>query len=186
MKKLIALALSSVLVYTANAQDQSDQTTTANQSINLALSNVIEVTFTANGLSSGPLVNIPFATINDYVNGAESAPQELRVRSNKRFLIKVRTNSPSFTYSGLAVPAPTMPVENVLLLKVSANNTGGNVHAPFSTVAYANIRDFDQFLLNEGTLGDNKTLSVIYKATPGFAYPAGNYAVDVVYTATQY
>ena len=40
-------------------------------------------------------------------------------------------------------------------------------------------------ILTGASNGNNQTFSVKYKATPGFAYPAGVYAVDVTYTATQ-
>ncbi|MBL7683508.1 MAG: hypothetical protein JNK00_10655, partial [Flavipsychrobacter sp.] len=40
-------------------------------------------------------------------------------------------------------------------------------------------------LLTNCNNGGNQTFSVMYEATPGFAYPAGTYTVDVVYTATQ-
>ncbi len=171
MKKLIALALSSVLVYTANAQD--NETASANQSVSVSLENVIELAFTANESSTGPNVSLTFATINDYANGVESAAQELRVRSNKGFFVKVKTGSEFFGYVGNAFPSPNMPVDGVLGLKVTANATGGNIDFPFSTVSYASLRDFDQFLLGQCTAGDNKTFSVSYKATPGFVYPAG-------------
>ncbi len=41
------------------------------------------------------------------------------------------------------------------------------------------------YLISNGQNGGNQTFSVMYNATPGFAYPAGTYTVDVVYTATQ-
>jgi hypothetical protein len=40
-------------------------------------------------------------------------------------------------------------------------------------------------MINSASKGGNQTFEVKYKATPGFAYPAGTYTTDVVYTATQ-
>ena len=82
-------------------------------------------------------------------------------------------------------PAPKMPVEKVLGLMVSANGTGGTIGAPFSATGYATLTSKDQSLIANGSRGGNQTFEVKYQATPGFAYPAGTYSVDVVYTATQ-
>ncbi|MCB0700871.1 MAG: hypothetical protein KDC11_13515, partial [Chitinophagaceae bacterium] len=63
--------------------------------------------------------------------------------------------------------------------------TGGSIANPFSNSAYATLSSSDQDLITTADRGGNQTFSVKYKATPGFAYPAGTYSVDVVYTATQ-
>lgn len=185
MKKLFAIALLSVGTITVNAQNSSNQTTSANQAVDLLLSNVIDIEFTSNSSTTGPLVQIPFTTINDYVNGVETAAQEIRVRSNKNFKVDVRTNNANFTYTGSATPTPVMPVSDVLGLKVATNNTGGTFDGPYSTSAYYTLREFNQLLLLNCNAGANQRFSVTYRATPGFVYPAGAYAIDVVYTATQ-
>lgn len=185
MKKLFVIALLSVSTYTLHAQNQSNMDASANQFVELLLSNAIDITFTANNATTGPLVEIPFTTINDYVNGVESAEQQILVRSNKTFKVDVRANSANFTYTGSTTPAPTMPVAGVLGLKITQNNTGGTLGA-FNTTTYATLRDFNQNLLFDGDKGANQNFSVKYRATPGFAYPAGNYSINVIYTATQY
>ena len=157
----------------------------ASQSTNLALSNAIEITFTGNGSTVGADVNIPFSTVNDYANGVESDAQELKIRSNKNFSVAVKANATNFSYTGNTSPAPTMPVENVLGIKVTDNNTGGSIANPFSANSYASLSSSNQDLISGGSRGGNQTFEVKYKATPGFAYPAGTYSVDVVYTATQ-
>jgi hypothetical protein len=181
MKKLFSVALLSALGYAANAQ----QSSSASQAVQLQLNNVIDITFTANGSDVGPLVEMPFSTINDYVNGVESANQEIRVRSNKAFNVFVRTNAEFFSYTGGATPTPSMPVAGVLSLIVVSDLTGGTVPGPFSTSTYYTLRDFNQDLINNGTIGSNQLFTVKYKATPGFSYPAGVYDIGVVYTATQ-
>ena len=185
MKKIIAIAVFASLGFAANAQNQANQTSSASQTTNLVLSNAIEITFTGNGSATGADVNIPFTTVNDYANGVESDAQELKVRSNKNFSVAVKANATNFSYTGNTSPAPTMPVENVLGIKVTDNNTGGSIANPFSNSAYATLSSSDQDLITTADRGGNQTFSVKYKATPGFAYPAGTYSVDVVYTATQ-
>src|SRR5690606_967668 len=108
-----------------------------------------------------------------------------RVRSNKNFNVFVKSNAANFTYTGGAIPAPVMPVTGVLNLLVVSDATGGIVPAPYSTVAFAPIWDFDVELIQGGQAGADQKFTVQYKATPGFTYPAGTYDVGVVYTATQ-
>lgn len=182
MKKVIVIAALAIMGYSADAQTVSS---TAQQTVNLALSNAIELTFTGSGTATGTAVTIPFTSVNDYANGVQSAAQQLKVRSNKNYAVSVKANSTNFTYTGTTSPAPTMPVATVLDLKVATNATSGTVSAPFSTSAFADITTTAQTVLTNCIYGGNQLFSVIYQATPGFAYPAGTYAVDVVYTATQ-
>ncbi|MGN6476389.1 MAG: hypothetical protein ACTHKV_04125, partial [Flavipsychrobacter sp.] len=83
MKKLIAIAAILTSTYAANAQVSS----TATQTVNLNLSNAIEITFTGSSSATGAAVNLAFNTVNDYANGVTSAAQELKVRSNKNFSV---------------------------------------------------------------------------------------------------
>ncbi|MBL7682932.1 MAG: hypothetical protein JNK00_06190, partial [Flavipsychrobacter sp.] len=119
----------------------------------------------------------------DYANGVQSSAQGLKVRSNKKFGVTVKTNATNFSYTGSTTPAPTMPVSGVLALKVSANGTGGAIAGSFS--GFVGLTSTAANLLTNCNNGGNQTFSVMYEATPGFAYPAGTYTVDVVYTATQ-
>ena len=185
MKKFIAIAALATIGFSANAQDQANQTTSASQTTNLVMSNAIELTFTGNNTTTGAAVNLAFTTVNHYADGVESGAQELKVRSNKPFGVAVKTSNANFSYVGTTTPAPVMPVSGVLALKVSANGTGGTIATPFSASAYSTLTSANQNLIANGLRGGNQTFSVMYKATPGFAYPAGTYSVDVVYTATQ-
>ena len=182
MKKVIAVAVFATMSIAANAQNQSSS---ASQTVNLNLSNAIELSFTGTGNDKGNDVNIPFNTVNDYANGVESNSQELKVRSNKDFSVTVKTNASDFSYKGTTTPAPKMPVQDVLGIMVSDNNTGGAIVAPFSEKGYASLSGKEQELIEKANRGGNQTFAVKYKATPGFEYPAGTYSVDVVYTATQ-
>ncbi|MBN8669195.1 MAG: hypothetical protein J0L80_00795 [Chitinophagales bacterium] len=181
MKKVIAIIALAVTGFAAKAQVAS----TATQTVNLNLSNAIELTFTGSGTATGVAVNLAFNTVNDYANGVSSSNQELKVRSNKKFGVTVKTNNANFSYTGTTTPAPVMPVAGVLDLRVPANATGGAIASPFSASSYADLSATAQNLLTNCNNGGNQTFSIQYNATPGFAYPAGTYTVDVVYTATQ-
>lgn len=181
MKKLVFIIIILFTGIAAGAQVNSS----ASQTINLNLSNAIEISFTGTGTTTGDAVNMAFITVDNYANGVESDPQELKVRSNKNFTVTIKSNSTNFTYTGTTTPAPTMPVSGVLGLMVISNSTGGAIASPFSLISYSGITSSNQNLLTNGTRGGNQLFSIQYQATPGFQYPAGNYAVDVVYTATQ-
>ncbi len=181
MKKVFAIAALTIAGFASKAQVAS----TATQTVNLNLSNAIELTFTGSTTATGAAVNLAFNTVNDYANGVSSSNQGLKVRSNKKFGVTVKTNNANFSYTGTTTPAPVMPVNGVLALKVSANGTGGTIASPFSATAYRTLSSTAANLISNGNNGGNQTFSVIYNATPGFAYPAGTYTVDVVYTATQ-
>ena len=182
MKKLIAIAAILTSAFAANAQNASSSAT---QTVNLALSNALEITFTGSTSATGTAVTLNFTTVNDYANGVQSAAQELKVRSNKNFTVAVKSNSANFSYSGTTSPAPTMPVSGVLGIKLSANATSGTVGSTFSTTAFNTLSNTNADLITNCTKGGAQTFSVMYQATPGFSYPAGTYTTDVVYTATQ-
>ncbi len=179
MKKVIAI----IGLIAASVVAKAQTTTNAVQTVNLSLTDVIELTFTGSGTATGAAVTLPFTTINNYANGVSSAAQALKVRSNKNFTVAVKANATNFSYTGSTTPAPVMPVAAVLDVKVSANSTGGTIAGSFAN--YSDVTATNQNLITNGTRGGNQTFSVQYQATPGFSYPAGNYAVDVVYTATQ-
>ncbi len=180
MKKIVLFAaILSCITFAVKAQTPAS--TSASQTVNLALTDAIELTFTGSGTATGAAVTMSFNNVNDYANGVTSDAQALKVRSNKNFNVAVKANATNFTYTGSTSPAPTMQVSSVLDVKVSANSTGGSTS--FSN--YEDVTTTNQNIITNGSRGGNQTFSVMYRATPGFSYPAGNYAVDVVYTATQ-
>lgn len=158
---------------------------TNSQTVSMNTGNAIQITFTGSGNATGGAVTLAFNNVSDYANGVISTAQEMEITSNKNFNVAVKSSSTNFTYSGSTSPAPTMPVSGILKLQVSANTTGGSIASPFTSSGYASITSANQNLINAGTVGSSQLFSVIYQATPGFAYPAGMYTVDVVYTATQ-
>jgi hypothetical protein len=171
---IIALTISAV----AGAQ-----TSTGSQTMSMTTGNSVSITFTGTTSATGSIVSLPFTTATNYANGKISALQEMQVTSNKAFNVTVAAASTNFSYSGSASPAPIMPVNGILKLKVASNATGGTIATPFSV--FGALTASSQNLITNGTIGTNQLFSVKYKATPGFAYPAGIYSVDVIYTATQ-
>ncbi len=184
MKKII-IAATAILGFASASFAQSNASGTASQTVQLALSNALEITFTGNGSATGGTVTIPFTTVNDYANGVESAAQEIKIRSNKNFGVTVKTSTANFSVTNAGVTTTSTMPASVLGVKVSANATGGSIASGFSSSAYNSLSATAANLISNATYGGNQTFSVMYKATPGFAYPAGTYATDVVYTATQ-
>ena len=184
MKKIIIAAMAAI-GFTTVANAQSNASGAASQTVELALSNALEITFTGNGSATGSTVTLDFTTVNDYANGVASADQEIKVRSNKNFGVTVKTSTANFSVTNAGVTTTSSMPASVLGVEVSANGTGGSIASGFSSSAYSALSSTAANLIDNATYGGNQTFSVKYKATPGFAYPAGVYATDVVYTATQ-
>ena len=184
MKKII-IAATAILGFASASFAQSNASGTASQTVQLALSNALEITFTGNGSATGGTVTIPFTTVNDYANGVESGAQEIKVRSNKNFGVTVKTSTAYFSVTNSGVTTTSTMPASVLGIEVTANATGGSIASGFSASAYNSLSATAANLISNASYGGNQTFSVKYKATPGFAYPAGTYATDVVYTATQ-
>lgn len=176
----LCILLLSLAAKKAKAQNESG---TAQQTIALAMSNALDITFVDNNSSTGNTVSLSFDNVEDYAGGVESASQTIRVRSNKDFDVRVKSSASKFSYSGSASSDPNMSVSSVLAMKIIDNNTGGNISGGFSN--YKALSTNNKKIINNADAGNDQTFSVKYKATPGFAYPAGTYTVDIVYTVTQ-
>jgi hypothetical protein len=181
MKKIALVFLS--LLFVTDAARAQNATGTAQQSVKLALSNALEVTFTSNNSATGNAVNLSFTTADHYANGVESAEQELKVRSNKNFKVGAKIDMSSFSYVGNGNLNNVVTPANAFTLKVTQNTTGGNVASGFSN--YSNLTSSDQDIILNGTNGDNQKFAVKYKCNPGWGLPAGTYSFAIVYTATQ-
>lgn len=179
MKKVTLFIL--VLVFTYMGVNAQNATDGAQQRTNLALSNAIEIKFYSSYY--GGTQTMTFNSVNDYANGVYTGYQILLVRSNKDYNITVKTNSQNFSYTGPTSPAPVMPTSK-LNMALFYNGTGGQVSNSFYG-KYAPLSASAQNLISNGKKGDFRYFFTRYKATPGFAYPAGTYTTDVVYTATQ-
>ena len=93
----------------------------------------------------------------------------------------IKSDALNFTYSGTTTPAPQARISDILSMMVTENNTGGSL----SYQNYASIPNGNATIINWGTPGGNRTFKVKYKATPGFALPAGTYTANIIYTAVQ-
>jgi hypothetical protein len=184
MKKII-IATTAILGFATASYAQTNASGTASQTIQLSLSNALEISFTGTGSATGGTVTLPFTTVNDYANGVASSAQEIKVRSNKNFGVTVKTSTTYFNVTNNGVTTVSTMPANVLGIMVTANATGGTIGTGFSASAYNSLSATAANLINNASFGGNQTFSVQYKATPGFAYPAGTYTTDVVYTATQ-
>lgn len=183
MKKIIFAILLLTISKAATAQG-ANEATSASQAAKLVMSNAIDITFSATNSANGGTVALVFSSVNDYANGVNSDPYQLKIRSNKRFRVQVKTSSSRFTYSGNTSPAPRMNVSNILFLKLTNNNTGGSASSSFNN-KFRSLSSSNQTLVSNATAGGNKTFNVEYRANPGYNFPAGNYSVNVIYTATQ-
>ncbi len=182
MKKIALFIAIIGLVSTASfAQTQANQNTAASQNAKLVLSNAIDIGFYSSYY--GGTQNLRFESVNDFANGKTTGWQILVVKSNKDYNVTVKTNASNFTYSGNTSPAPTMPV-SVLNMALFYNGTGGTPSGTFNG-SYSPLSAQDQTLISNGRRGNFKYFFTRYKATPGFAYPAGTYTAEVIYTATQ-
>jgi hypothetical protein len=174
MKK-IAILLTLLLIAGIRVFSQT-QGDVANQAVAINMSNVLSIS----SISSS--VSIPFTTMDHYANGIVSSTQDFIIKANKKYNITVKTSSNYFSYIGNTAD-PNMPVNNILKVKVVTNNTDGNVMNSFSS--FQNISTVEKDLIKNGRRGSDNQFSIQYSAAPGFAYPAGTYTVDVIYTATQ-
>jgi len=182
MERMKLLSLSTFLLLFSTAAMAQHASATATQTIQLTLNPTIDIKFKNTAAATGSTVGLAFNTVDQYAEGVLSGAQELEVRSNKNYTISVKTDAPTFTYSGGETPV-AMPVDNTLFMSVTNNTTGGALGAGFGS--YNSLSYTSQDLILNGAQGDDKGLVIAYKAKPALGYPAGTYSVGVVYTATQ-
>lgn len=175
MKKATIFVLS-IFCFVSNATAQ--QSSSATQTVKLILEPVIHIT-----AITSTNVNLTFDDVTKYASGVSSTEQKFKIQSNKDFVVSVKTDASTFSYAGNSYPAPTMPVENTLFLEVTENNTGGSVNSPFNS--FSSLSNTPKSLIVNGKNGGDKVFAVNYKANPSNNYPAGEYTVGIVYTATQ-
>lgn len=178
MKKIIATISLLTIAIGAMAKNQSGA---GSQTTKLNLSNAISISFYS--WYYGGTQTMHFNNVNDYANGVETGWQILIVNSNKNYDVSVKANSSHFSYSGSTTPAPAMPI-SALNVGLFYNGTGGSASGTFSN-KFAPLSHNAQALISNGHKGSFRYFFTRYKATPGFAYPAGTYTAEVIYTATQ-
>lgn len=163
---------------TFSANQIMAQDATANQLIKVHIEPTINIT-----AHTSSNIDLNFNNQQHYANGVQSDNQVFKVNSNRDFVVSVKTDAAKFTYSGSQYPAPQMPVNDILFLAIANNSTGGNVASAFNS--YKSLSSTAQDLLLNCRNGADQTFAINYKANPGNNYPAGDYTVGVVYTATQ-
>lgn len=173
-KRILSIAaLSAIFITRAWAESGSAQ-----QTIQLNLRPVIEI-----AAITGNTINMSFSSASNYATGRTSDNQVFKVRSNKGFVVSVSSDAPTFSYTGNQAPAQAMPVDKTLFFSLVDNNTKGSVASGITTETSLGTTAKD--ILINCEQGDERTFAVNYKAKPDFNYPAGNYQVGIVYTATQ-
>lgn len=178
MKKLLTL-----LFVTAATQANAQSSTTIVQTVDMHLVNVIKIKFANTGSNMGNTVNLSLDNMSELTNGVTSANQNLVVASTKPFNVNVKSATPTFSYSGSSQQNNVMNVDDVLMLRVNQNQTGGNIGSGYN--AYNPITYNAQNVINGGDNGQERKFRVKYKAVPGLEYAAGNYMASIIYTATQ-
>lgn len=174
MKKIILL-LFIVGSISANAQTS----TTAVQTVDMHLINVIKIKFVNTGSNMGNTINLNLDNMSDLVSGVTSANQKLSVASTKPFNVNVKAASPTFNYSGSSQQNNVMNVDEVLQVRVNQNNTGGNIGSGYS--AFNPITYNAQNIINGGNNGQDQQFRIRYKAVPGLGYAAGSYLASIIY-----
>jgi len=161
MKKLFLVTL---LFVSANliANAQNVGTGTSTQAMSVVIKNVFDM-----NLSSTTTRSFSFDNLTDYDNGVEVLnANTLNYKTNKAWKVSVKALSADFTGGA---GTTTMPSS---VIKVRKNGAA----------SYVSISAADQDLAT-GTRGASN-FDIDYKATPGYNYEAGTYAVTLQYTIT--
>jgi len=162
MKRVVLLISIMIAANASFGQVQPKASISHNVAMNLT--NAIEITFTR-----GQNVSFAFTTATQYQSGiANTNAATIRVRSNKRFNITVKSANTHFASSS----ATPMPVSGVLAVRVSTSST------------YLNLSTSNINLITNQNRGI-RSYNLAYRATPGFNYDAGTYTANIIYTATQ-
>jgi hypothetical protein len=161
MKKFILVAFLFVSAsIAANAQNVG--TGTSSQAMSVVIKNVFDM-----NLSSTTTRSFSFDNLTDYDNGIEVLnANTINYKTNKAWKVSVKALSADF--SGGAA-ATTMPAS---VIKVRKNGAA----------SYISLSNSDQDLTT-GARGSSN-FDIDYKATPGYSYEAGTYAVTLQYTIT--
>ncbi len=102
--------------------------------------------------------------------------QEFRIRSNKNFVVKVSALKPEENEPAAGTATPG--TKNDLRLSVLAEGAKENLQQ------YTTLTDSPKDIITKGRRGE-QTFAVNYQMKHTSKHNAGNYAVGVVYTATE-
>ncbi len=182
MKKQItifALTLGAIVLGTNDAQAQVAPAT-ATTTVNIKLADVISILPGSSSVDNP--VSFEYKTAEDYKTDQKiSRAGGLKVTSTKEFNVEVKANDANFKRpEGGEIP--------VGVLKIVPNRSSSmtGVQAEGITLSTNN-----QFLVKDNPLGAEKTLDLDYiipkeksQSTDILGKPAGNYTVQVLFTAT--
>ena len=119
--------------------------------------------------------SLVFADPDDYKKGVEqSLAAVYQVRTNRPWVVNVKSSTENFEYSGQDSQPKDMPSTVLNFRKSNSNNMN---YTPLSTSAV---------LIAQGKQGgyELNEFGVDYKADPGFKYTYGDYSIEVVYTVS--
>lgn len=161
MKKIVLAALlfvsASVVV-----KAQTVGTTTSTQPVSVVIKNVFDMSLTSTTTRS-----FSFDALSDYDNGVEVLnANTINYKTNKAWKVSVKALSTNFTGGA---GTTTMPAD---VIKVRKNGAPG----------YISVSSADQDIATGARGASN--FNIDYKATPGYSYEAGTYAVTLQYTIT--
>jgi hypothetical protein len=161
MKKLFLAALlfvSASLV--ANAQSVGSGIPT--QAVNVVIKNVFDMS-----LSSSTTRSFSFDNLADYDSGLEVLnANTLNYKTNNAWKVSVKALSSDFTGGAGATAMPAS------VIKVRKNGAA----------SYVALSGTDQEIATGAKGASN--FNIDYKATPGYAFEAGTYAITLQYTIT--
>ena len=182
MKKIVLSAAAIFTFGLINAQTVSTQTP-ASQTAKIVINDAIDIRFISNS-TTGNDIPFTFSTIQNFIDGVVSSEEpELLIRSNKDFNVSVRAKST--TFNG---PTGTSMSADILKIMAVKQPLGSNLATPFSTASYAPISYTAQTIFqgcSKGWTSSDQNFKLRFKAEPATQIPAGNYTIDVEYTATQ-
>lgn len=164
MKTALLSALAIVLFATANAQNSQTQTVTLN------LTNKIDITFVS---GDGGSV-FEFDATSKFEKGLVNiSAAELNVKSNRPWKVQVAALEDYFSFNGGSGTNQNnkMPASK-LGVKLSTSSSFISLSSTAKDLTSSNVRGSNNFTID-------------YEANPGFEFDAGQYQLDVVYTATQ-
>jgi hypothetical protein len=161
MKKVPFIALLFVAAATmVNAQTVG--TTTSTQPISVVIKNVFDM-----NLSTTSTRSFSFDALVDYDNGVEILnANTINYKTNKAWKVSVKALSTNFTGGA---GTTTMPAD---VIKVRKNGSA----------SYISVSAADQDIATGARGASN--FNIDYKATPGYSYEAGTYAMTLQYTIT--
>ena len=160
MKKVLLFA--ALVSFSLFSKAQNVGTANASQPISVVIKNVFDM-----NLSSSSTRSFSFDNLTDYDNGLEVLnANTINYKTNKAWKVSVKALTSDFTGGA---GTTSMPASVIKVRKTGA-------------ASYISVSNTDQDLTTGARGASN--FNIDYKATPGYSYEAGTYAVTLQYTIT--